>query len=173
MRNLFWIPLLLLSVFIYYSCSKKGVENNLQVVENDLLAGKWSIVNDSSSNTNAFYTLQAGDSGIISSNYNGEQCGATFNFSSNGNLTTSFYDCIYGFGAEIDSAKYVVTNNKVTTSIYEQNNCCSFVNFNPEISRTYIISNLTSHSATLTFETVHPSPLNVSGIETEIINLKK
>ena len=172
MKNLFWIPLLLLSVFIYYSCSKKGVENNL-------LIGNWNVVNDSSLNTNTFFLLWVCDSGVSSSNYIngsnyiGEQCGATFNFNSNGNMVTSFYNCTYGYPL-IDSAKYVFTGNQIAISIYAQNiNCCSFTYFNPIITRTYIISNLTAHSATLTFETVHPSPLNVSGIETEIINLKK
>ena len=160
-----------LVILAIYSCSKTNTEAALlNNTEDILLVGNWNVVNDSSSNTNAFYTLQAGDSGIISNNYNGEQCGATFNFGSNGYLVTSFYDCVYGFGSTIDSAKYVVTNNQVTISIYAQGDCCSFTHFNPVITRTYAISNLTANTATLTFSLLLGGKLAPG---TEIINLKK
>ncbi|MGN6801990.1 MAG: hypothetical protein ACTHJN_08800 [Ginsengibacter sp.] len=124
--------------------------------------------------SSVFFRMYRNDSGILSDNYNGEQCGATFSFSSNGNLETSFYDCVYGFGSTRDSAKYIVTNSQVAISILAQNlNCCSFTNFNPAIKRTYIISNLTANSATLTYSQIINSSSQKQSIATEIINLKK
>ena len=162
MKKLFLVCLLIITL---YSCSKNNSENNE-------LLGNWNVVNDSSVNTNQFYTLTAGDNGIIGSNYNGD-CNATFNFNSNGNLETSFFNCLYS-PPSLDSAKYVVTNNQLTISIYAQSSgCCSFIYLNPLITRTYNISNLTAHAATLTFEMVHPSAEGVSGVETEVINLKR
>ena len=69
----------------------------------------------------------------------------------------------------------MLTNNQVEISNY-------FIGYswgpishyiNPVESRTYVISNLSSHTATLTIEIDQPSANNVSGIETETINLKK
>jgi len=80
----------------------------------------------------------------------------------------------YGFGSTRDSAKYIVTNSQVAISILAQNlNCCSFTNFNPAIKRTYIISNLTANSATLTYSQIINSSSQKQSIATEIINLKK
>lgn len=167
MRNSFLFYLLILSILTLYSCSKNNSENNG-------LAGDWNIVNDSSLNTNQFFALPLGDSGVISSNYNGKQCGATFNFDSNGILRTSFYNCMYGMGPTVDSAKYVVTNNQVAISIYARKfNCCSFVYLNPVIKRTYKITNLTANTATLTYSQVSNSLLPEQSIPTEIINLKR
>ena len=167
MKNLFLVNLLILSVVTLYSCSKNNSENNS-------LVGDWNIVNDSSLNTNQFFTLPLGDSGIISSNYNGKECGAIFNFNSKGILETSFYNCIYGMGPTVDSAKYTVTNNQVAISIYARKfNCCSFVYLNPVIKRTYNITNLTANSATLTYSQVSNSVLPEQSTPTEIINLKR
>lgn len=164
MKNLFWISALILSMLIGYSCSKKGIEN-------DLLAGKWSIVNDSILNSSYITNLE--DSTKFSGNYVGGP-NDYFNFTSNGTLVVALSPNTWF--STVDSAKYkMVTSNQVEISNY-------FIGYgwapvshyiNPVESRTYVISNLTSHSATLTFATVHPSSVNVSGIETEIINLKK
>jgi hypothetical protein len=138
------------------------------------LIGYWDVVNDSTLNTNTLYTLSRGDSGIISNNYLGEQCGATFDFFSNGNLVTSFFNCGYG-NPLVDSAKYVQTGNQVTISIFAQYaGCCVPANFIPVITRTYTISNLTANSATLTFQSFYyPASGGASGMVTDIINLKK
>jgi hypothetical protein len=149
-----------LLLFAACSCSKKGIETGL-------LIGNWNVTNDSSLNSNKFYTLPAGDSGISSSNYLAEQCGATFNFDSSGNLVTSFFNCSYAFPS-IDLAKYVLAGNQITISIFARNSgCCSYANLSPVITRTYTISNLTANTARLTFKSIDPSP------STEIINLKK
>ena len=167
MKKILLAIILCMSILAFNSCSKSNSVNNV-------LIGNWSVVNDSSLNTNQFYTLYAGDTGITSINYNGTECGATFSFNSNGNLETSYWDCIYGFGATIDSANYVVKNDQITISIYDQNDCCSFTHFDPAIIRQYTITNLTEHTATLTYSQIISNP--VSELEhnrTEIINLKK
>jgi len=162
MKNLLLLLMIISLLFTLYSCTKNNTETGS-------LIGNWNVVNDSSLNTNQFFTLIDGDSGIVTGNYNGEQCGATFNFNSNGILRTSFFNCIYGDGPIIDSANYIVKDNQVIISILAQNHsCCSFTYLNPVVARIYTISNLTANTATLTFQSVE-----VSGMETEIINLKK
>ena len=176
MKNNFTLSIIALLLITVCSCSKKSIETRL-------LAGNWSVVNDSSLNTGAFFLKWVADSGISSSNYIndsnylgehsnyiGEQCGATFNFNSNGNMVTSFYNCTYGWPI-VDSSKYLLTGNQITISIFAQKaNCCSFTYFNPIITRTYTISNLTVNTSTLTFFL----PTGVaSDPRTEIINLKK
>ncbi len=155
------LPIIILLLFTLHSCTKN---NN----ENGLLTGDWTVINDSTNNTNAIYSLPAGESGIGSNNYNGEQCGATFNFSSNGTLITSFSFCIYGFGPTVDSADYIVKDSQVAISIVAQGHGTynSFNPVNPLAKRTYNISNLTSNTATLTFQTS-------AGSVIEIINLKR
>ena len=166
MKNSF-LPMLGLLLLTVHSCSKNGSETSL-------LVGKWTVVNDSSLKTNMFYALPLGDSGTNSSNYIGEQCGATFDFYSDGNIVTSFFDCSFAFPL-VDSAKYVLAGNQVTISILAQNlGCCSFTHLNPVITRRYTLSNLTANTVTLTFQSVYSPPSGgVSGMETEIINLKK
>jgi hypothetical protein len=156
-----------LLLFTVYSFS-------IKITEPSLLLGNWYVVSDSSLNTNKLYTLSAGDSGIGSSNYIGEQCGATFNFYSNGNLVTSFFNCSFAYPS-VDSAKYVLEGNQVTISIFAQNSgCCSFTYLTSVIKRTYLISNLTANTATLTFKSVHPLPSEGElAMKTEIINLEK
>lgn len=162
MKNLFLVYSLIISILILYSCSKNNSENYS-------LVGNWNVVNDSSLNTNKFYSLSIGDSGIISSNYNGVECGATFNFTSNGKIISSFNNCSFANPLR-DSAKYVLTNNQLATSIYARSwGCCSFIYLNPVITRTYNISNLTANTATLTYSKV----INSSSSAIEIINLKK
>ncbi|HEY5463004.1 MAG TPA: hypothetical protein VIJ95_07090 [Hanamia sp.] len=163
MKTVFLQLLTTLLILTIYSCSKTNIEAGL-------LVGNWNVVNDSSFNTNKFYTLSLVDSGISNSNYVGEQCGATFNFNSNGNMVTSFYNCTYGWPS-VDSAKYVLASDQITISIFAQNaGCCSFTHLNPVVTRTYAISNLTVNTATLIFSIPYGSRL-ASG--TEIINLKR
>ncbi len=161
MKNLLSLSIIISLLFTLYSCTKS---NN----EDGLLIGNWTVINDSTLNTNAIYSLPAGDSGISTNNYNGEQCGASFNFNSNGILMTSFFGCIYGFGAALDSADYIVKDSLVAISIVAQGHGSSnsFNPVNPAAKRTYRISNLTANTATLTFQTS-------AGSVTEIINLKK
>lgn len=166
MKKILLVLPFILTVFLEYSCSKNNSGDNV-------LVGKWSIVNDSTLNTP--YILDLGDTVGYGGNYIGEP-NDYFNFSSNGTLIVLSNSADNGFLSTTDSSKYnAVTNNQVEISIY-------FIGFswgpanqyiNPAESRTYVISNLTTHSATLTFETVHPSAMNVSGIETETINLKR
>jgi hypothetical protein len=92
MKILLSLPIIILLLFTLYSCTKNNTETGL-------LIGNWTVINDSTLNTNAIYSLPAGESGISTNDYNGEQCGATFNFNSNGILITSFFNCVYGFGA--------------------------------------------------------------------------
>jgi hypothetical protein len=110
MKYLLSLPVIILLLFTLYSCAKSNTENGL-------LTSDWTVINDSTWDTNAIYSLPAGASGIGTINYNGEQCGATFNFNSNGILITSFFNCIYGNGATIDSADYIVKDSQVTISI--------------------------------------------------------
>ena len=162
MKNLFLVYSLIISILILYSCSKNNSENYS-------LEGNWNVANDSSLNTNKFYSLSIGDSGIISSNYNGVECGGTFNFTSNGKIVTSFDNCSFAYPI-LDSAKYVITNNQLTTSIYAGSwGCCSFIYLNPVIKRIYSISNLTENTATLTYS----QAISSSSPSIEIINLKK
>jgi hypothetical protein len=160
-------PMIALLFITLYSCSKKNTETGS-------LVGNWNVVNDSTFNTNKIFALSAGESGLSSSNFIGEYCQATFNFYSNGNIVTSFYNCTYCYPS-VDSAKYVLAGNQITISIFAQNSgCCSFTYFNPVITRKYTISNLTANNATLTFNSVYSSPSGgVSGMRIEIINLKK
>ncbi len=155
------LTIIILSLFNLCSCTKNNTENGL-------LTGIWTVVNDSTVNTNAIYSLPAGDSGIGTINYNGEQCGATFNFSSNGTLRISFSFCIYGNGPIVDSADYIVKDSQVAISIVAQGHGSSnsFNPINPVAKRTYRISNLTANTVTLTFQTS-------VGPVIEIINLKK
>jgi hypothetical protein len=151
-----------------YSCTKSNTQTGL-------LIGNWTVINYSILNTNAIYVLPAGDSGISTNNYNGEQYGATFNFNSNGTLRISFSFCIYGFGPIVDSADFIIKDNQVAIFILAQGHgpYNSFNPVNPVVTRTYSISNLTVNTATLTFQIIHgsSSPSAVSAIE--IINLKK
>ena len=157
MKNIFSGSVIALLLLTAYSCSKESPETGP-------LVGDWNVVNDSSFNTNKIYLLSLGESGVTSSNYIGEQCPATFNIDSNGTIRTSFYNCTYAFPS-VDSAIYVVAGNQIAISIFAQNaGCCGVSYLNPAIKRTYTISNLTTNTLTLTFE---------SGIMTEIINLKK
>ena len=157
MKKIIFHLTLALLFLVLYSCSK----NNTETV---LLTGNWNVVNDSSLNTNKLFTLSSGDSGVSSSNYIGEQCPATFDLYSGENLRTSFVNCTYAFPA-VDSAKYILAGNQIIISVFAQNaGCCSFTYFNPAITRTYTMSNMTTNTATLTFN---------SGMQTEIINLKK
>jgi hypothetical protein len=160
MKNLLSLPIIILLLFTLYSCTKNNTENGL-------LVGNWTVINDSTWNTNAIYSLPAGVSGIGTINYNGEQCGATFNFNSNGTLRTSFFNCIYGNGPTVDSADYIVKDSQVTISIVAQGRgpSNSFNPVNPVATRTYRISNLTANTATLTFQ-------SSAGSVIEIINLK-
>ena len=167
MKNMFVPAIWVMGLVTAFSCSKSSMETGS-------LTGNWNVVNDSSVNTNKFYTLPEGVSGIISSNYIGAQCGANFNFYPNGSILTSFLNCSFAFSA-VDSGSYVQAGNKVSISIVAQNaGCCSFAYLNPVITRTYLISNLTKNTATLTFQSVYPSSSGgVSGLEIEMINLKK
>src|SRR5580693_6296461 len=113
MKMIFLFAVLAWLLFAVDACHKSSAVTGS-------LAGSWEVVNDSSLNTNKFYTLATGDSGIVSSNYKGAQCGATFNFKSNGFLLTSFFDCIYGYGPTFDSASYIVKGDQVTVSILSQ-----------------------------------------------------
>ncbi|MEO7046221.1 MAG: hypothetical protein ABI091_13005 [Ferruginibacter sp.] len=162
MKNLFLVFLQTISILILYSCSKNNSENYS-------LVGNWNVVNDSSLNTNKFYSVSTGDTSVVSGNYNGVECGATFNFTSKGKIISSFDNCSFAYPLR-DSAKYVLTNNQLTTTIYAQSSgCCSFIYLNPVITRTYKISNLTANTATLTYSQSGSSALPVI----EIINLKK
>jgi hypothetical protein len=152
----------ILTILIEFSCSKKNHEMNS-------LVGKWSVVNDSILNSNFIVHLR--DSTLYNGNYIG-QPEDHFNFTSNGTLGIQLDSDL--FAPLYDSAKYNVTsNNQVEISNYFLGGAIAGHYINPVESRTYVISNLTSHTATLTFQTVYPSAENVSGIETEIINLKK
>jgi hypothetical protein len=168
MKFLLSLPIIILLLFTLYSCSKKNTETGL-------LIGNWTVVNDSSLNTNAIYSLPAGESGISTNNYNGEQCGATFNFNSNGILITSFFDCFYGLGPTVDSADFIIKDNQVAIFIVAQGHgpYSSFNPVNPVATRTYSISNLTSNTATLTFQIIPPSFSSSAGSVIEIITLKK
>ncbi len=160
MKCMFSRPMIVLLLLALCSCSKNNIDTGL-------LISNWNVVNDSSLNTNKIFTLSAGDSGISSSNYIGEQCPATFSIDSNGNVRTSYYNCTYGYPS-VDSAKYVLASNQITIYIFAKDaGCCSFTYINPVISRTYSISNLTANTLTLSFTG------DVSGLATEIINLKK
>ena len=161
MKNLLSLSVTILLLFTLYSCTKNNTENGL-------LTGNWTVINDSTKNTNAIYSLLAGESGISTNNYNGGQCGATFNFSSNGTLIITFSFCMYGFGPTVDSADYIVKDSQVAISIVAQGHgpSNSFNPVNPAAKRTFSISNLTANTVTLTFQISA-----VSGIE--IINLKK
>ncbi len=161
MKNLLSLSIIILLLSTLYSCTKNNTENGL-------LTGNWTVINDSTKNTNAIYSLPAGDDGISTNNYNGEQCGATFNFSSNGTLIISFSFCIYGFGPSVDSADYIVKDSQVDISIVAQGHgpYNSFNPVNPVATRTYRLSNLTANTATLTFQ-------NSAGSAIEMINLKK
>ncbi len=174
MKNLLSLPIIILLLFTLYSCTKNntGTKNN---TETGLLIGNWTVINDSTLNSNAIYSLSAGESGITTKNYNGEQCGATFNFDSTGILRTSFFGCLYGFRAKIDSGKYIVNDNQVTISILAQGRGSynSFHPVNPVATRTYTISNLTANTATLTFQIIYTNSSPSLGSAIEIINLKK
>jgi hypothetical protein len=161
MEKLLSLPIIILFLFTLYSCTKNNTETGL-------LIGNWTVINDSTVNTNAIYSLSAGESGISTNNYNGEQCGATFNFDSSGILRMSFSFCMYGFGPTVDSADYIVKDSQVGISIVAQGHGSynSFNPVNPVAKRTYGISNLTANTATLTFQTS-------AGSAIEIINLKK
>jgi|SRR5579862_8023111 len=162
MKRIFLSPIIVLLIIFLFSCSKDSSEIGS-------LVGNWNVVNDSSLNTDKICTLLLGDSGISSSNYNGEKCAATFNFKSNGVLLTSYFDCIYGYGATYDSANYIVKDNLITISILSQNhNCCSLSYPNPAVTRKYTITRLTANYATFTFQSALPS-----GMQSEIINLKR
>jgi hypothetical protein len=163
LKNLISLPIIVLLLFTLYSCAKNNTSN-----ENGLLAGNWTVINDSTFNTNAIYSLSAGDSGIRTNNYNGEPCGASFNFNSNGTLKTIFSFCFFGFGPTVDSADYIVKDSQVRISIVAQGwgPSDSFNPVKPVATRTYRISNLTANTATLTFQTS-------AGSMIEIINLNK
>ncbi len=164
MKNVCYGPLVVFITFIMYSCSRTNTESAS-------LVGNWKVVNDSSLNTNKIFTLSAGLGGIGSSNYLAQPCGATFNFNSNGNLATSFFDCSYAFPT-VDSATYTVTGNQVTISIFAQNGgCCSFVYFNPVFTRTYTTTRLAANRATLFFSTALSASQEPA--KTETINLSK
>jgi hypothetical protein len=167
MKTIFLPLMITLLTLVMYSCSKDKAASVS-------LVGNWSVVNDSSLNTNKLYTLPAGDSGIASSNYIGEQCAATLNFDSSSNLVSSFYNCNFDFPT-VDLATYVATNNQATISIYSHNyNCCSYTNLNPVIKRVYTVSNLSVHSATLTYSPLIGDPVSsMKPTEIEVINLKK
>jgi hypothetical protein len=167
MKNVIFPSIIALLLLIVYSCSKKSTQSSL-------LVGNWNVANDSSLNTNKFYTLSESDSGTVSSNYIGAQCAATFDVSSKGDIVTSFFNCSFGYPT-VDSAKYALAGNQITISILAQNhNCCTLTYFNPAITRTYTISNLTATTATLTFSSVSTSPSGgPAGPESEIINLSK
>jgi hypothetical protein len=168
MKKLFSLSIIILLLFTLYSCTKNNTETGL-------LVGNWTVINDSTLNTNAIYSLSAGNSGVSTNNYNGEPCGATLNFNSNGILITTFSFCIFGFGPTVDSANFIIKDNQVAISIVAQGNgsSSSFNPVNPVAKRTYSISNLTANTATLTFQIIHTPlyPSADSGIE--IINLKK
>ncbi len=161
MKYMLPLSVIISLLFTLYSCTKN---NN----ENGLLIGDWTVINDSTKNTNTIYSLPAGESGISTNNYNGGQCGATFNFSSNGTLITSFSFCSFGFGPTVDSADYIVKDSQVAISIVAQGHgpSNSFNPVNPVAKRTYSISNLTANTVTLTFQTSVGSMI-------EMINLKK
>jgi hypothetical protein len=160
MKNIFPHLMIALLLFTVSSCSKNSTETGS-------LVGSWNVVNDSSFNTNKIFTISAGDSGVASSNYVGEQCPADFDVESNGTMVTSFFKCSFAYPS-VDSAKYVLAGNQITISIFAQNaGCCSFTYFNPVITRTYTIINLGANTATLGFTG------GMSGSATEIINLKR
>ena len=140
----------------------------------NLLMGNWNVVNDSSFNTNKLYMLSSGDSDLNNSIYNGEECNATFHIYSNGNLVTSFFNCSFAYPS-IDSAKYILAGDLITISIFAKNSgCCEFTYLPSAVKRTYLISNLTAKTATLTYKSVYLSPSGVElGVKSEIIVLKK
>jgi hypothetical protein len=169
MKNLLMVAMIIVLLFTLYSCSKNNTETGS-------LIGNWIVVKDSTHNTNAIYSLSAGDSGISTNNYNGEQCGATFNFNSNGLLSTHYFMCTYGLEGPIDSANYVVKDNRVAISIFAQGRDAgpsTFIYFNPGFARTCTISNLTANTATLTFHIDFAYSAPVGGSMVEIINLEK
>jgi len=170
MKYLLSLPVIILLLFTQYSCTKNKTQT-----QTGLLIGNWTVINDSTLNSNAIYALPAGDSGMSSNNYNGEPCGATFNFNSNGTLRTTFSFCIYGFGPTVDSASFIIKDNQVTMSILAQGHgpSNSFNPVIPVVTRTYRIGDLTANTATLTFQIGPTSSSPSAGSAVEIINLKK
>lgn len=143
MKNITIVFSLVLLMAIEISCTKTNVQTNT-------LAGKWNIINDSSSITGQFNG---------GSNYIGTS-DDYYNFTPNGNL-------FINEGASLYTATFsMVTTNQVKLIYYYVNGA----SFGPSgaIRGTYNITNLTAHHVTLT-----TSGLTPEGQALEIINLKK
>ncbi len=146
MKNIIAIISLTLLIVTEISCTKTNVQTNT-------LAGKWNIINDSSSITSSLNGFNGGSNYIGTSN-------DYYNFTVNGNLYINE-------GTSLDTATYSMVSNNQVKLVYYYANGVSFGS-SGAIRGTYNITNLTAHGVTLT-----TSGLTPEGQELEIINLKK